>query len=63
MQQHLESKTVVGLLILLAVIIGLSLCDHLTQEAVDGIKWIGTSYMGVRTAANIMENIPGNGGG
>jgi threonine/homoserine/homoserine lactone efflux protein len=52
----LESKTVIGLLILLATTIGLVLANKLTPEAVDVLKWLGTSYMAVRAAANITEN-------
>lgn len=61
MISHLESKTVVGLSILLIAIIGLALIGKLTQEAVDAIKWVGATYMGVRAAANIAENIPKKG--
>jgi threonine/homoserine/homoserine lactone efflux protein len=59
MTQHLESKTVVGLLLLLAVMIGLTIFGKLTPEAVDGLKWIGGTYFAVRTAANVAENLPG----
>ncbi len=54
---HLESKTVVGMLLLLASILGLALTGKLTPEAVDAIKWLGGSFMMVRTAANVMENV------
>jgi threonine/homoserine/homoserine lactone efflux protein len=56
----MQSKTVIGLLILLGVVVGLSLAGKLTPEAVDALKWLGTSYMAVRTAANVAENLPGN---
>lgn len=56
---HLKSKTVVGFSLLLATIIGLALYGKLTQEAVDAIKWLGGSFMLVRTAANVAENLPG----
>lgn len=59
MKQHLESKTIVGFLLLLATIIGLALSGKLTSEAVDAIKWLGGSFMLVRTAANVAENLPG----
>ncbi len=58
MINHLESKTVVGLTILLLVIVGLALIGKLSSEAVDAIKWLGATYMGVRAAANIAENLP-----
>lgn len=58
MLQHLESKTVVGLTILLAIIVALAVMGKLTPEAVDAIKWVGGTFMGVRAAANIAENLP-----
>ena len=60
MSTHLESKTIVGLLILLAVIVGLVAFGKLTPEAVDLLKWIGGLFMSVRVSANIMENLPAN---
>lgn len=57
MQQHLESKTVVGLLVLLAAVIGLAAVGKLTPEAVEALKWIGSTYMGVRMVANASENL------
>lgn len=60
MRNHLESKTVVGLLILLGCIVGLSIAGKLTAEAVEALKWIGSTYMTVRLGANVMENLPGN---
>lgn len=57
MSQHLESKTVFGLLILLLVVVGLSLSGKLTPEAVEAIKWIGGTFMTVRVAANATENL------
>jgi len=53
---HLESKTVMGLTVLLLAVILLALVGKLTPEAVDALKWIGASYMAVRTSANIGEN-------
>ncbi len=57
---HLESKTIIGLLVLLSAILGLAIFGKLTPEAVDALKWLGGSFMMVRTAANIGENLPGN---
>jgi threonine/homoserine/homoserine lactone efflux protein len=54
---HLESKTNGALLLLLAVVIGLTFFGKLTPEAVDAIKWLGGTFFGVRAAANITENI------
>ena len=62
MVQHLESKTVIGLLILLGCIVALALAGKLTSEAIEGLKWIGGSYMGVRGVANAFENLSGKRG-
>jgi hypothetical protein len=58
--QHLESKTMIGLAVLLASILLLAALGKLTAEAVEAIKWLGGSFMSVRVAANIAENLPGN---
>lgn len=58
--QHLQSKTVSGLAVLLLCIVGLAIAGKLDAEAVEAIKWIGGTYMGVRAAANVAENLPGN---
>lgn len=60
MKQHLESKTVLGLLTLLATGVIMSLLGKLTPELVDVIKYVGASYMAVRVAANVGENLPKN---
>lgn len=57
MSTHLESKTLFGLGVLLLVVVGLAVTGYLTSDAVEAIKWIGTAFMGVRTAANVMENV------
>lgn len=54
----LDSKTVLGLLILLGVVLLLVFTNKLSSEAVDILKYIASSYMAVRVAANIGENIP-----
>lgn len=54
--QNLQSKTIIGLLVLLLVIIGLAIAGKLTPEAVDVIKWIGGTFMAVRVVANHAEN-------
>lgn len=56
LKQHFESKTNGPMLLLLAVIVGLTLVGKLTQEAVEAIKWLGGSFFSVRAAANIVEN-------
>jgi hypothetical protein len=55
----IQSKTIIGFLILLACIVGLALAGKLTPEAVEGIKWIGGSFMAVRVTANYAENMSG----
>lgn len=57
MLQHLESKTIIGLMLLIAMIMSLTLLGKLTPEAVDAIKWVGSSFFLVRTGANIAENL------
>lgn len=52
MPLNLQSKTVLGLFVLLIAVVGLAAIGKLTAEAVDAIKWIGASYMGVRMVAN-----------
>lgn len=50
-----DSKTVLGLIFLLAVIVLLACINKLSPEAVDAIKWVGTAYMSVRVVANHVE--------
>ena len=57
MRQNLDSKTVLGLLTLLSVAVIMSLLGKLTPEMVEVIRWVGGSYMAVRVAANVGENI------
>lgn len=56
MKQHFESKTVLGLLTLLATGVILSLLGKLTPEMVEVIKYLGASYMAVRVSANVGES-------
>ena len=60
LKQHLESKTVAPFLMLLATVIGLAILGKLTAEAVEAIKYLGGGLFAVRTAANVMERLPGN---
>lgn len=55
MSQHLQSKTVIGLVAILAIACGMALIGKLTQELVDVLKWAGTGYMSVRAVANYTE--------
>lgn len=54
---HLQSKTVAGLTVLLAVFLLLEFTGHLTDNAVEVIKYLGTAYLGVRAIANGTENL------
>jgi threonine/homoserine/homoserine lactone efflux protein len=51
-----DSKTVFGLVVILAVIFVLALVGKLTPEAVEAIKYIGSAYMGVRAVVNYAEH-------
>lgn len=69
MLSMLESKTVVGLILILLVSCVMSSLGKLTPELVDIIKWIGVAYMGVRGVVNAGEQVSnikkgdGNGSG
>ena len=54
----LQSKTMLGLLLLLITAVSLALAGKLSQEMVEVLKWVGGAYMSVRLAANLP-----NGGG
>jgi threonine/homoserine/homoserine lactone efflux protein len=57
MIRHFESKTVMGLLTLLAVAVGLAAFGKLTPEMVEVLKYVGGAYFGVRGVANYAENM------
>lgn len=52
----LQSKTVIGLIVMLALAVGLQLAGKLSPEMVDVIKYIGGFFFSVRTMANYAEN-------
>lgn len=54
----ITSKTNVGLMLLLVIIVGLSLAGKLTPQAVDALKWIGSSFFLARVSANLPGNNP-----
>lgn len=56
---NLQSKTVLGLLSLLAIVLFLDFMGRLTPEAVDAIKWIGGAYLAQRAVATGTENMSG----
>lgn len=41
-----DREELIGLCVLLAVIVGLSLAGKLTSQAVDGVKFVGGAFMG-----------------
>ena len=59
MPNHLESKTMAGLALLIGVAVLCALLGKLTPEMVDVLKYIGGTFMGMRAVANIAENLPG----
>ena len=56
MLDAIQSKTVLGLAIILIYSAIMSALGKLTPELVDIIKWVGTAYMGVRVVANAGES-------
>lgn len=52
---NLQSKTVLGLLSMLALATIMALLGKLTPELVDVIKWVGGSFFAVRGIANFTE--------
>lgn len=59
MLQSMQSKTVIGLVVILALSATLACLGKLTTEMVDVIKWVGMAYMGVRGVANYAESKAG----
>jgi hypothetical protein len=59
MPNHLESKTMAGLLLIIGVAVTAALLGKLTTELVDVLKWVGGSFMTMRAVANVAENLPG----
>lgn len=53
---QLQSKTIIGLILILAISCIMALTSKLTPELVDIIKWVGTAFMGVRGIANYTES-------
>lgn len=62
LKPHLLSKTNGALILMLGIIVLLSFTDHLTANTVEALKWIGTSFFGVRGLANVAENFGGKDG-
>jgi hypothetical protein len=53
----LQSKTLIGLLFILAIAVALQLAGKLSAEMVDVLKYVGGFYFGVRGVANYAENM------
>jgi hypothetical protein len=54
-----DQEELIGLGVLLCVIVGLSLLGKLTSDAVDGIRWVGASFMASKGLSGLL---PGNKG-
>lgn len=62
MLNHLYSKTVMGLTVILVIGCTMAFLGKLTPELVEIIKWVGTSFMAVRGVANYAEGQNANNG-
>jgi len=54
---QLESKTVLGLLAILAAGLLLEYTGHLSNNATSLLQWLGAAFMSVRGVANVFENL------
>jgi threonine/homoserine/homoserine lactone efflux protein len=57
MLELFKSKTILGLLVILIILVGLALYGKVTPEVADVLKWIGASFLGVRGVANAAEGL------
>ena len=57
LKYHLSSKTTLGLVLFLSVIVGLSLLGKLTADVIEGLKWVSASFFVVRGVSNASENM------
>lgn len=57
MPNHLESKTMAGLALIIGVAVLCALLGKLTPEMVDVLKWVGSSFLGMRAVANVAESL------
>lgn len=57
MPNHLESKTMAGLALVLGIAVLCALLGKLTAEMVEVLKWVGSSFLGMRAVANVAESI------
>ena len=49
-----EKEELAALILLLALIIALDFLGKLTPEALDGIKWVGMSFMASKGMSNLI---------
>lgn len=52
-----DREELIGLGVLLAVVLMLVFTGHLTQQAVDSLKWLGGAFMASKGAQGVL---PGN---
>lgn len=57
MPNHLESKTMAGLALILGIAVLCALLGKLSSEMVEVLKWVGSSFLGMRAVANVAENL------
>jgi hypothetical protein len=53
----IEKEEIIALILLLTVVVGLDLTNHLTDQAVTAITWIGGAFMGSK---GLKGFLPGN---
>jgi threonine/homoserine/homoserine lactone efflux protein len=57
MPNHLHSKTMAGLILILIIAVGCALLGKLNDQLVELLKWVGSSFLGMRAVANVAESI------
>ena len=49
-----QTEEIIGLIILLTVVTGLSLAGKLTHDSIDGIKYVGMAFFASKGMANLI---------
>lgn len=57
MPNHLESKTMAGLALILLIAVVCAVMGKLTTEMVEVLRWVGSSFLAMRAVANVAENL------
>jgi len=57
MPNHLESKTMAGLALILLIAVVCAVLGKLSTEMVEVLKWVGSSFLGMRAVANVAESL------